>query len=357
MRVLIAIAELRTGGAERVVVTLAHGLTAAGATVGVAGARGELDPEFAPAERFAFTDRGRSPLGLAAGALAVARGVRALRADVVHAHNVRASAFAQAGARLGRPAHPPPVLSTFHGVDPDEDGRAARILARSAAITCVSGDLAARLRSTGAALPPLSVVPNAVSPAPEVTPAERAALAAELGLTGEPVIAAICRLVPAKALQRLLEALPRVREAVPGTRLVVVGDGPDRASLEALAAQLGLAGSVIFTGLRPDARRILALAQVLAVSSASEGQPLAVLEALAAGVPVVSTPVSGMRDLLGTGAGTVVDRPGDLAEALIAVLRDPEGRARMGTIGRALVAERHSAAAMVAAYRALYEGV
>lgn len=357
MRVLITIAEMRTGGAERVVVTLARGLAEAGVEVGVAAARGELDAELGDLPRFAFGEHGRSPLGLAAGAVAVARGTRALRADVVHAHNIRASAFAQAGARLARPAHPPPVLSTFHGVDPGEDARAARILARSAAISCVSGDLAARLAATGAALSPVHVVGNAVAPAPTLTAADLAAIDAELGLAGAPVVAAVCRLVPAKALHRLLEAMPAVRVAVPSARLVIVGDGPERAALEGLASRAGLDGAVVFTGLRRDARRILGRAQVLAVSSASEGQPLAALEALAAGVPVVSTPVSGMRDLLDGGAGIVVDGPEGLADGLIAVLRDPDGAQRMGAAGRAAAAEHHSAAAMLAAYRALYAGL
>ena len=88
------------------------------------------------------------------------------------------------------------------------------------------------------------------------------------------------------------------------------------------------------------------------LTSDSEGLPIAALEALAAGMPVVSTPVAGMRELLGSGAGTVVAdfTPTAVASATLAALRDPQARARQGAAGRRLVEERHSMAAMVERY-------
>ena len=354
--VLIAIAEMRTGGAERVVVTLARGLADGGTRVGVAAAHGELDPELGTAKRFAFTDRGRSPLGLAAGALAVARGVRALSRRR-RARPQRPRQRVRAGRGAARPARAPPSRPQHlprgrprrgrtGGADPRPFGRDHVRLGRPRRALALDGRRAfpaqrrRQRRGAGAGRDGRGARRIGRRARPRGRPGHR-------------------RRLPARARQGAAppaEALPRVRAAVPGTRLVVVGDGPERAELEALAERLGLGNGVIFTGMRTDARRILSLAQVLAVSSASEGQPLAALRRSPRG-PVVSTPVSGMRDLLAGGAGVVVDRADDLAAGLIAVLSNPAGAARMGATGRAVVAERHSAAAMLTAYGALYERI
>jgi glycosyltransferase involved in cell wall biosynthesis len=128
-----------------------------------------------------------------------------------------------------------------------------------------------------------------------------------------------------------------------------------RAQLKPLARGL----PVEFTGARPDARALIAGADVLVVASDAEGHSIVTLEALAAGVPVVATPVAGMRELLGGGAGRIVGEfsAEALAAATLELLRDPAERERAGRIGTALVAERFSAEAMVTAYETHYRRV
>jgi glycosyltransferase involved in cell wall biosynthesis len=211
-------------------------------------------------------------------------------------------------------------------------------------VVCVSEEL------IGPFPGPVRVIHNGVPPAP---PSDPAALDAELALAGAPLVAAVGRLVPEKGPDRFLRAAALVHAAEPAARFAVVGDGPLRAGLEALAGELGLTGAVRFTGARTDARALIARADVLVVASDSEGQSLVALEALAAGTPVVSTPVAGMAGL--AGVSVVGDfTPEALAAAVTALLRAPERRAALGAAGAALARAKLTLDAMVDAYAALY---
>ena len=149
----------------------------------------------------------------------------------------------------------------------------------------------------------------------------------------------------------------RALAQVPDTALVVLGEGPLRAELEETARAEGVAGRVVLAGVRPDARGIVGAADVVVFSSTWEGLPLAALEALAAGTPVVSTAVRGLRELLTDGRDALLVPPNDpaaLADALRRVLGDPGLGARLGEGGRAL-AGAHSEETMVARYLELYD--
>jgi glycosyltransferase involved in cell wall biosynthesis len=320
------------GGAERVVLALAHGLAERGHEVAVSGAPGPLDAELR-ARRLLLPERGRSPLGAIEWPARQAAFVRAFRPHVIHAHNTKATVIAAAAARIARGPRRPPVLATHHGAAREDRARAAWLLAPAAdEVVVVSEDLrfgAARVIHNGVAAP---------------APARRGP---------ETTVAFVGRLVAVKNPERFL----RAAALVAGARFLVVGDGPLREPLEALAAQLGL--DVTFTGAVGDARPLIAAADVLVVSSDSEGQSIATLEALAAGTPVVTTPVSGMSGLLGGGAGTVVAdfAPETLAAGISALVQDPAQRTRMGAIGARLVRERYSADAMVEAYERSYRAL
>jgi glycosyltransferase involved in cell wall biosynthesis len=266
--------------------------------------------------------------------------VRAFRPHVVHAHNAKATVTAAAAARLARGPRRPPVLATHHGAAEGDRARAGRLLERAAdEVVCVSEDL----------LPAFSgevrVIHNGVA----------APLPAERAVGGEPVVVAfVGRLVEVKNPERFLRAAALVSG---GARFLVVGDGELRPSLEALARELGV--DVAFTGAVPDARPLIASADVMVVSSDSEGQSIATLEALAAGTPVVSTPVSGMAGLLGGGAGIVAAdfAPESLAAAISELVGDRARRTGMGAAGAKLVRERFSADAMVDAYERRYRAL
>jgi glycosyltransferase involved in cell wall biosynthesis len=194
------------------------------------------------------------------------------------------------------------------------------------------------------------VIRNAAPPPPANSAARRAQLTAELG--DGPLVVAVGRLVPQKNHERLLEAVARLDGDF---RVWIVGDGELRARLERRRDELGLGDRVRFAGLRRDASEIIALADVLVFSSDWEGLSVAAQEALAAGTPVVSTPVHGMAELLEGRAGIVAREAGPeaLAEALAAAIGDPGRRAEMGAAARE-IAGRYTVGAMTDAYERLY---
>lgn len=198
--------------------------------------------------------------------------------------------------------------------------------------------VAERLRPVYAALPGygsgrLAVIPNAVHP-----PAPRlaAGVRTELGIPpGARCVGSVARLVAQKRLDRLLNALTRLPEDV---HCILAGDGPLRRALERQAAALGIAGRVHFLGHRADVAEVLAALDVFAITSDREGMSNAMLEALAAEVPVVSTRVSGTDEALrpgrdGIAPGVVVGFEADaVAAGIRAVLDDAERRHAMRVV-------------------------
>lgn len=180
--------------------------------------------------------------------------------------------------------------------------------------------------------------------------------------TVPPTVGTVARLVPVKNLGLLFDAVALASLDVPEVRLVVVGDGPERAALESRAAQGDLAGRVTFLGQVVPARPLLAGFHVFALSSESEGLPVSVLEAMAAGVPVVATAVGGLPEAVQDGeTGFLVKRTGDrvadaaaLAGRLSEVLADAALRARMGEAGKRRVTEEFSSDAAAKTMIAIY---
>jgi glycosyltransferase involved in cell wall biosynthesis len=359
MKVLLVTPGTDVGGAERVVIALARALPERGYAVVLWGPSGALEPELAgaPLERVVVPFRGRSPARFAADVASLGAAVRRTGPAVVHAHNPRVTALAVAAARVRGPRRPR-VLATFHAGAHGEYRASARLFRAADATTCVSEELAAGLRAAGHPTRRLHVIPNAVV-IPPAHPEAVAAVDAELGLTGAPVVAIIGRLAPQKNHLRFLEAAKRVATQRPDVRFLVVGDGELRPQLTERARELGLDGAVTFTGMRRDVPALAARADLVAFSSDWEGLPLAGLESLAAGTPLVSTPVEGMRELREGGAAEVVAEAGAgaLADGILGLLADDARRAEMGERGRRLVAERYSAAGMVDAYEALYRAL
>jgi glycosyltransferase involved in cell wall biosynthesis len=355
LKLLLAISELALGGAEGVVVELAADARRRGDEVVVAAAPGPRADELrrAGAGHVKLPARGRSPRALAGAGRALASAVRGFGPDVVHAHNPKIAAVAAAALRTVPRSRRPALVATYHGVAPGRARAAALMLRGSDSVVAVSRALSAELAANGL---PAGVIPNGVPAAEPLTPAERERLDEELGLAGRQVVTAVGRLVPQKAHGRLLEAAAAAARRGIDASFLIVGEGPLRAELEHRAGALGLDGAVRFTGARRDARAIVARSDLVVFSSDWEGLALAAVEALAAGVPVVSTEVAGSEELLSTGAGLVVGRdPESIAEGIAALLADAERRERMGAEGRRLHAERYSSERMTAAYRAVYE--
>jgi glycosyltransferase involved in cell wall biosynthesis len=164
-----------------------------------------------------------------------------------------------------------------------------------------------------------------------------------------PLVGNVGRLAPQKDHATLLEAIALVRERRPDVRLVLVGDGELRVELERQAAALGLAESVLLLGERHDVPDLLASIDVFANASRYEGLCLAVIEAQAAGVPVVATPVGGIRETIVDGETGLLVPPGDhraLADAISRLLDDRHLATRLASAAR-LVAERYSERRMI----------
>jgi glycosyltransferase involved in cell wall biosynthesis len=350
VRLLLVIAELRHGGAERIVVELAADARRRGDVVTVASGGGPWVQRVlaAGAGHAVVPLERRSALATLAGARRLAAVIRGFRPDVVHAHNLRAAlAAALALSRHGR--RPSALLSTVHGLPPHDYRAAARLLrlAGGAVVACAPA-VGRALLDAGFPAGRLDVVTNGVA---VQTPSEPDLEAARrrFAIGSRPLVVGIGRLVDQKAWPTLIEAARRIH----GADVLAAGDGPLRGGLEAAAAEAG--GLVRFVGAVEQPAALLRLARCVVSTSRWEGLPLALLEALTLGAPVVATRVGGIADLVPSGAALLV-QPGDpvaSAAAVNRVLTEPELAERLSCAARA-ASHAWSLDAMLAGYRERY---
>ncbi|HEU4410806.1 MAG TPA: glycosyltransferase [Polyangiaceae bacterium] len=289
----------------------------------------------------------------------LARWLRAKRVRVVHTHNNSPLTYGAPAGKLAGAA----VVHSKHG-EHRAIGRQMwlRRLAATAtdAYVAVSPTTAAFAREHRECTETkLEVIPNGTDLSRFPAPAEAAAAArASLGLAaGARVIGTVGRMVPEKNHALLLRAAAPLLG--PETKLVIVGDGPLRAGLEAQRAALPNAEHVVFAGMRRDVPDLLAALDVFVLSSATEGLPVVLLEAMASRLPVVSTAVGGIPDVVHAGTGVLVP-PHDeaaLREAVAGLLADPERARGLGERARATALETMSVDRMAEAYAALYRRV
>lgn len=183
----------------------------------------------------------------------------------------------------------------------------------------------------------------------------RADIEPVLARTDVPVIGTVAALRPEKNLVRLLEAFAALRQQRP-CKLIIAGDGSEWARLEAHAASLALGDDVLFIGYRPDTERVYAAMDVFALSSDTEQMPTSVLEAMASGLPVVSTDVGDVRKMVSAENGIFVGPRS--AEAMVAgisrLLGDADLRRKLGQSNRMVALRDYSERAMFGAYEALF---
>jgi glycosyltransferase involved in cell wall biosynthesis len=279
--------------------------------------------------------------------------MRRERPDIVHANSSKAGVLGRMAAVLARV---PIRVFTVHGWAfkaysglPSALYRSAdRLMARATTITiCVTEtERAAGLAARTCSGERTVVIPNAVD-------VDAAPCARHDG--DPPRIVTVGRLARPKDPLTLVRALARVHDHP--FYALIVGAGPDRPVVEAEIRRLGLERAVELCGPRRDVPDLLSRSDLFALASRSEGGPLSVLEAMAAGLPVVASDVGGVRELVVDGAtGTLVPAgdPDALAAALELLLADPELRRRLGAAGRERVRERFDLSALRRAHLELY---
>ncbi len=290
--------------------------------------------------------------------------LRRLRPDVVHTHNSAALIY---GAPSARWCGVPTIIHTDHGrAFPDR--KHVMVAERIAStlvwrVVAVSAPLARDLgEHVGIASARLRVVPNGVADLPPSNQEVVHGLRRDwLRGTDGPLVGLGARLVWEKGLDDLLHAWRLVSAEVPEARLVIAGDGPERAALEELTTGLGLASSVQFAGTMRDMPSLYRALDVFVLPSVSEGLPLALLEAMAAGLPIVATRVGGIPSVLEPAdAGELVPARARelLAEALLRVLRSLRAgdgtAAALGERARQAYLASGTSAVMARRYERLY---
>lgn len=359
IRVLEALATLRRAGAEQVAVSLACGLPPSRFETGVVtlydafpgGLDAVVEERGAPLWRLGKR-RGLDPrmwprLG---------RVLRDFRPDVIHTHSyvLRYVLPAWAWERRGV------VVHTVHNVaekEVDALGRAVHRIAFRAGVrpVAVSGEVARSFRAVYG-FEPAAVIPNGVATARAVEPGAREAWRMAHGFAPDDlVVASVGRFDPQKNPLGLITAFARAAAGRPAMRLAMAGEGSLLETSRALARKLG--ARVSFPGLLERVPEMLSACDVFALASHWEGSPMAVIEAMAARLPVVATAVGGVPELVVDGVTGRLTPPGDaaaLAAALADLVDDPEKRRRFGAAA-GLRAARFGVGAMVESYAAFFE--
>jgi glycosyltransferase involved in cell wall biosynthesis len=260
-------------------------------------------------------------------------------AEVFHCH-VGTGSENWDGVRLARAAGCPVVLQTQHLPFALRSPRRRQAYFSSIAqvdhLIAVSAGLRRSYERIGVPAGLFTTVANGVAPLADRMP--RAEARRALGLDpDQPVVLTVGRLTHMKAQWQLVDAVPDLVARFPDLAVVLLGDGPLRDELAERSAALGVAHAVRFAGHRREARRLLPAADVFVLPSKHEGMPLAALEAMEAGLPVVATRVVGNEEVVldgVTGALVPFGRPDRLSAALAGLLADPALRRRQGAAGR-----------------------
>lgn len=288
------------------------------------------------------------------------RMIRDERVALVHAHEFTANTYGTLVARLAGV----PVVATVHGKSyyPERLKRrlAYRMASRLSTMVAVSHDLKRFIvREVGVHPDRIRVIYNGVDARGPVGSELVERCRQELGLAcSEKVVGTVGSLYPVKGHRYLLEAAGQVLKEYPRVTFLVIGHGQLQAPLEAEARRRGYGDRVRFLGFRRDVPVLLDLIDVFVSSSLSEGLSIAVLEAMAAGKPVVATDVGGNGEVVVDGeTGFLVPARNaqDLAARLISLLKDGERAAEFGRRGRLRAREHFSLTSMANQYASLYE--
>ncbi len=359
LSIVHVLSSFGVGGQERVALDLAIGQKARGHQVSVISLA--PPPDGAMADEFRehgiAVDRVEKRGGLDPTLVPrLTRALRHLHADVVHTHNPLPLIYGAPAARLAGAA----AIHTKHGRNPA--GRANRLLRRAAAqlahaFVAVSATTLEQAQAQhDAPRSRMHTIANGIRlDRYHPDAAMRARTRTGLGLGDAWVVGTVGRLDAYKNQALLVRAMAPL--LAQGARLVIVGDGPTRADVEAAVAALPDPSRVVMTGRRMDVPNLMPAFDVFALSSQTEGLPLVVPEAMAAGLPVVATAVGGLPTVIEEGETGLLVPVDDaaLAAALRSLFDDKPRARRMGARAREVALERYDYGRMVDAYLALYQ--
>lgn len=339
-RIAQVVPSLRGGGLERVVYDLTRSLHQRGAQLGVFTLSGggtyqdDLSSLGVPVVNCA--ESGFRVRGLPRRLL---REVRRFAPDIIHAHSGTWFPSRVVSALQGSP-----ICFTDHGRYPPETRGRALVerwcAAGTSRIVVVSAHLATYLEGFLKLSRKPEVIPNGIDLARFrlFDPGVRSRLRAEWGFADQDlVVVAVGRFAPVKNHVGMIRALSANRNAGSPVRLLLLGEGELEPAIREEAAQREVGGSVVFGGFRSDVPQCLSAADIWLSASLTEGLPLSVLEAMAAGLPIVSTAVGGIPEALGDPPCGVVVPPGDdeaLAAALAGLAAGPAVRLELGKRAR-----------------------
>jgi glycosyltransferase involved in cell wall biosynthesis len=383
IRVLRVIARMNVGGPSLHVSYLTRGLDERGyETTLVAGRVGEeegsmsyvadelgVEPLYVPE-----LQRAISPAPDVAAVKKLRALIKELRPDIIHTHTAKAGAVGRAAALVSGRARPKVVVHTFHGhvlrgyFDPAATAvfrQLERGLARSTdALVAVSPQVRDDLVRLGVApAQRIAVIRLGLDLDRRTATVDgaRDRIRREFGIPDDRfVVGWLGRMTEIKRADDLIRSFAHLRSTGADADLLLVGDGPLRAPLTDLAATLGVLDRTHFAGYRVDVGEIYASVDAFALTSANEGTPATIIEAQAAGLPVVSTDVGGVADVVRDEATGFLTEPGDIAELADALgrLADDGGlRRKLGAAGREFVAERYSVPRLVDDVDRLYQSL
>jgi glycosyltransferase involved in cell wall biosynthesis len=350
VRVVEIVDTLKIGGLERTAVDLAIQLRRRGHEVSLLCLRNSGPLEQILNEARVSTLVLEKPEGIHLKTFsAIVQYLKHVGADVVHTHNVAVHHYGAVAARI---AGVPAVVNTRHGLGHYYDARSERLFAWTCRLTdrVVAVSSAAHKFFVSSSRVPArkwALIYNGI-------PVERFQSAPPLGRR-EITFGTVGRLDPIKDHRGILEAFALVQAEYSEVRLRILGDGPARAMLEEYARELELGASVQFEGASLDVSGFLAGLDIFVMGSKSEGLPLAVLEAMAAGLPVATTDVGGIPELIEDGVSGWLCPP-SRPECLAAIMRRAisADRRRMGEVARKRVLMSHSVEQMAIGYETLF---
>jgi glycosyltransferase involved in cell wall biosynthesis len=361
IRVVHVVLSLDVGGLERVVLSLADHGRRLGHQVSIVCVErpGALAQEARNIGAEVFcADKGP---GLRLGVVGkIAKYFNGIRPDVVHTHQIAALLYA---GRAARKAGVPAIVHTEHGKHYAKRWR-TRMLGKVAARSAhrffgVSLDIARDVARYGIAPPHrIAVVPNGIDPAAIQDRAGRDEVRRELGIPLDaPVVGTLGRLSEVKRQDLLISGFAKFRQRVPGAHLMLVGDGPMLGPLKKQVEELGLESCVHFAGYQASPGRYLHAMDLFVLTSESEGMPLAVLEAWAAGLAVVASRVGGLPEFIDHGRNGLLYTFGDeeaLVDSMAQLMENRQEAERLAGAGLQLVQSQYTLQRTAETYDAAY---